>query len=403
MNNKNIDDYRKEIDRIDEQMVRLLGDRLEIVSKLVEDKIENNLPIFDSSREESILNRIMEKAQGNKFAPYIRDSYIGIMTTSKEMQQDIADERAESDVNSNSELFKEVQDGRACENGDFTVVYQGVPGSYGEEAMMQYFSNSKWNDSESAPSETHMSGNKMRSVSVKAFEDVFRTLEKGEADYGVLPVENSSTGSVAETMDLLAKYGFYITGEIELPISHNLLGVKGAKIEDVKQVFSHQQGFLQCSDFLEKYPHWLQVTLMNTAESAKRVADSNEMSLASISSKRAAEIYGLDVLAEGINGRKMNSTRFVVISKRLEVGQDADKISVMFTLSHKSGTLYHAIKTFADRGLNLMKIESRPWKDKNWEYLFFLDFEGNIREKGSQRAIGELKKGAGFFKLLGNY
>jgi chorismate mutase/prephenate dehydratase len=181
------------------------------------------------------------------------------------------------------------------------------------------------------------------------------------------------------------------------------LGVPGAKLTDVKEVYSHQQGFLQCSDFLAKYPEWLKITYINTAVSAKMVAEAGDKTLAAISSRRAGDMYGLEVLAAEINGQKHNCTRFVIFSKHLEMQSEANKVSVMFTLPHKSGTLYHAIKNLADRGINMLKIESRPAREKNWEYVFFIDFEGNLKETRSLKALNELKKESGYFRLLGNY
>lgn len=394
-----LDYLRQRIDEIDQYIMRLLELRFETVSQVAEYKLKNNMAIFDPDREKSILNRIMEKASSAEHADYIKETYISLMNISKNLQKDLIEKKTEDKHFS----IEDIVDGKivpldSLNKGKFKVVYQGVPGSYSEEALNVYFSGA----------EGFFTGGTSGSYSleienVAEFSEVCSKVENGEADYGILPIENSSTGSVTETIDLLAKGGFFINGEVDLPVRHYLLGVKGAKLSDIQKVYSHQQGFLQCGEFLSKYPDWLRIVYLNTASSAKMVAESGDKTLAAISSKRAAEIYGLDVLAAEINGLKRNSTRFVIFSKSFVDSGDSNKVSIMFALPHSSGTLYHSLKNLADRGLNMLKIESRPSKIKNWEYFFFVDFEGNLREQRVLRALTDLKKETGYFRVLGNY
>ena len=265
------------------------------------------------------------------------------------------------------------------------AAYQGIPGSFGEQAMMSYF------------------GSEADALPMDSFEGVFEAAACGKAEFGILPIENSSTGSINDVLDLLVKYDCYVCGEILIRVNHGLLGVKGALIDDITEVYSHPQGFLQCSEFLKQYGGWVRIAYINTAYSAKHVSEMNDRSKAAIAEKRNAEIYGLDVLNENINNSKVNFTRFIVISNKLKVTDDADKTSLAFTLKHRSGALFEAIGIFAGENINLLKIESRPIADVNFEYMFYVDFAGNISEEQVMRALEKMRASVEWFRLIGCY
>jgi chorismate mutase/prephenate dehydratase len=265
------------------------------------------------------------------------------------------------------------------------VAYAGTRGSYGEEASLSFFKGT----GELFP--------------CKTFDDVFEALNQGNADYGVLPIENSSTGSISTVYDLLSQYQYYIVGEEEVRVHHCLLAPKGANLQTIKEVYSHPQGFSQSQEFLNEYPQWQCIPHYNTAISAAYVAERNEPHLAAIASKRAGEIYDLLVLAEGINFSQTNVTRFVIISRELKFFNDPTRVSIAFHLPHRPGALYEIIGVFSVFSLNLCKIESRPLLNKNWEYLFFVDFTGNISQNTLANLIPIIQEKADYFQFLGYY
>lgn len=268
---------------------------------------------------------------------------------------------------------------------DKTVVFQGIQGSYSEEALNLYF------------------GDEVKSKNVLSFEDVFQDLNKGSSNYGVLPVENSSTGSIVDVFDLLAKNNCYIVGEELLKVDHCLMGIKGSTPGEIKEIYSHPQGFFQCREFLKNYPNCKHTPYYNTAISAKFVQESEDRTIAAIGSKRAAKLYGLEILKENINSNEFNSTRFIIIAKFLEFTDESNKTSIVFSLPHESGTLYKALTYFYENELNLLKIESRPMEDKPWEYMFFIDFAGNLKDANVKNALSKLEHYSTSFKTLGNY
>lgn len=263
--------------------------------------------------------------------------------------------------------------------------FQGVEGSFSHQALTEYF------------------GEEAEAVSFRSFRDVFEALDKGDISYGVLPLENSSTGGISEVYDLLGEYGFYIVGEKNIKVCHNLLGIRGADISEICEVYSHIQGFLQSKAFFEKHPEWKQVNYHNTAKSAQHVRNENSKTKACVASKKASEIYGLEILAENINDSDKNYTRFIVICRELEVSTQARKISIVATLPHKVGSLYSVLKHFADNDSSLMKIESRPILGKPWEYAFYIDFQGNMLDRKTKNIFKELAAEGVDYKFLGNY
>lgn len=265
------------------------------------------------------------------------------------------------------------------------IGYQGVKGSFSEEAMIEFF------------------GENQEAVNYEKFEDVFIGLANEQIDYGILPFENSCTGAITAVYDLLSKYGFYIVGEECIKIKQNLVGIKGTKIEDIEEVYSHPQGFEQSKVFLKEHDNFKLVYYYNTAISAKHVSNLKDRSKAAIASSRAAKIYGLEVIEKEINDNESNNTKFVIISKSLELSKDCNKMTVTFSLDNKAGTLYNLLGHFAKNQINMVKVESRPSKSNLWEYVLYVDLEGNIKDENVKDAINTIKKECKYFKLLGCY
>jgi len=264
------------------------------------------------------------------------------------------------------------------------VGHQGVSGSFSEEALFNYFPND------------------VEIQQYAQFEDVFIAIDAGEIHYGVVPIENSSTGAIAAVYDALNAYNCTIVGETYVKAIQNLLAVEGATIDGIQKVYSHPQGFEQSVTFLKPYD-WQLIPYYNTAKSAEYVKSQNDSTIAAIASKQAAEIYGLKILSENINCNKQNTTRFIIISKNQKVNNLCNKVSVVFSTKHKAGALFKALETFAKNDINLLKIESRPVKHTPWEYYFYIDFEGNVDEAPIKIALEQMKNDCHHFKLLGNY
>ena len=246
-------------------------------------------------------------------------------------------------------------------------------------------------------------GPQVNSLGAAWFGDVFLALQNGEADYAVLPVENTSTGSIRQVYDLLAQYAYAIVGEWQVKVEHCLAALPGVTMDGIQTVYSHEQGLQQCDRFLDSRRSWTRVPTLDTAGSAKQVAASGDRTAAAICSKRAARLYGLEILAEKVNHNAENTTRFVVVSPVMERREGRDKISALFTLPHQSGSLHEILTLFTVQGLNLMKLESRPIPGRNWEYLFFLDFSGDLSAPGMDGVLHELSQLASGMRILGNY
>lgn len=265
------------------------------------------------------------------------------------------------------------------------VGFQGVSGSFSEEALFLYFKEN------------------FQTVAVQEFEDIFKGIINNDFDYGILPLENSSTGAIAHVYDLLNENEVYIVGEIFLKVKHHLLALPEAVIEDIKEVYSHPQGFEQSRPFLKRYPLWKLIPHYNTAKSAELIMKTRDKTMAAIASLRAAEIYGLNILREGINTNSSNTTRFIILSKNLTIKEQSNKVSIVLATKHTAGSLYKVLKHFAENGINMLKIESRPIPDKPWEYFFYVDFEGNLEDDKILKTIDRIKEDSEYFKILGNY
>lgn len=266
-----------------------------------------------------------------------------------------------------------------------TVGYQGVSGAFSEQACQNFFSKD------------------VKAIGYPEFEDVYVALKNGDIDYGVLPIENSSTGAINDNYDLIRKYGFYIVGETAVNVNQCLMGVPGAKLEDIEEVYSHPQGLAQSSEFFFEHRKMSPMPYKDTAMAAKYVALEQNKTKAAIASSLACELYGLEMIQEAIQNDKTNKTRFMIVSRDFITPLNSDKVSVLFTLPHEVGSLYNMLQITTLYGVNLEKIESRPIKEENWNYYFYIDFTGNIREKKVSKAISELKEKASTFRVLGNY
>ena len=394
-----LNDLRAGIDEIDRKMLRLFAARMDKVSAIAEYKRAHERDVLDKAREDRVLAQT-EIIADQDLRRYAADFMRTLMDLSKKYQREYLARKQKQpiEISRNGEqdrkkdgVYSDVQvynDGhvsaRVSESG-VTVGIQGIPGSYSEEALRDYF------------------GENVNRKSYGNFADVFEALQAGEIEYGILPLENSSTGGVAEVYDLLCLYGFHIVGEKCVHVNHNLLAPVGAKIEDIREVYSHPQALLQCSNYLKKHPEWTYISCSNTAVSAKLVRDSGLFQRAAIGSLRAAELYGLDILERGISNKNDNYTRFIIIGNSLVLKPNNNKLSLALTLPHEPGSLYRTLSHFAENNLNMLKIESRPIREKNWEYLFYIDFEGNLLDQKVAKAVESIRANSSFFRLLGNY
>lgn len=371
-------ELRDRIDEIDRQLLPLFLERMDMTSKVADYKREHNMAILDKAREREVLESKLAMLTDKSRENDVYEFFSCVMSISRDAQT-----HALYGMDTVKKLDDLISFGERKENP--RIVYAGVEGAYAEQAAAEYFGE----DSDRRP--------------VHSFEDVLRAIESGKGDCGVVPVENSSTGSISETLDLLSKYNLYIIGEQYVEVNHCLLGNRGASIHDIKTIYSHEQGFLQSSEYLKRYPHIKREVYYNTAAAAEMVAKSGDISKAAIASRRNAELYGLDILAENINYSSKNTTRFLIIANRAVCEKDADKISAAFTLPHEAGMLHRVLATFAHGGLNLTRIESRPVREHNFEYRFFVDYTGNLADENVRRITENVIGQASEFRILGNY
>lgn len=379
-----LDLLRQQIDRIDREMVALYEERMEVCKGVGEYKLKVGKPILDTGREAEVLKSKAKLVSKPEMKPYVITFFENIMAQSRMLQSKITSTWSAAKEKSYNEYLEARSTHDWLPEND-RIIYQGQPGAYGEEATIQYFGE----DCDRTPA--------------RSFEGVFIAIREGLGGYGVLPIENSSTGSISDVYDLLGKYGCYIVGETVVHVQHCLAGIHGADIDGIHDVYSHEQGFLQCREFLKEHPHWNQNVELNTAASAKKVAKLNDPRKAAIASRRAADIYGLEVLADKINTNTHNYTRFVIVAEKPITTPAADKISVVFTTPHTEGALHRILSVFAANGLNLLKLESRPIPGKGWEYNFFADFAGNIHAESMDAVIHQLVDETLSFRVLGNY
>lgn len=368
---------RNKLDVIDKKIVKLFEERMDICGKVAETKIASGKAVYDAEREKQKLDAVSAMADSEFNQVAVRELFSQMMSISRKYQYSILAEHGRA-----MKLGFERLDQLPMEG--VRVVHQGVEGAYSHAAAIQYF------------------GEKAEIYHVARFEDAMKEVQLGNADYAVMPIENSSAGAVIDMYDLLTRYDNYIVAETFLPVNHALLGVPGAKLSDVKTVFSHPQALMQCSAFLNDNG-LKQISVENTAVAAKRVVEEGDKSQAAIASEIAGKLYGLELLKPFIQNNQGNTTRFVILANRKVYQKDADKISLCFELPHTSGSLYNMLGNFIFNHVNMMMIESRPIPGKNWEYRFFVDIEGNLQDAGVKNALRGIGAEAQNFKILGNY
>ncbi|AWK49935.1 bifunctional chorismate mutase/prephenate dehydratase [Clostridium beijerinckii] len=373
-----IDNYRNRIDEIDKEITKLFEDRMDTVINIANYKKTNNLPIFNRDREDEVIEKNVGYLKNNDYAEETRKFFISLMEVSRELQsRKILEAEKVIEKKVSLQETKDIKQGK--------IGFYGVPGSFTEEAMLKYFGSvEKPNDYDE-------------------FEDIFLAVKNDEIKYGILPIENSSTGAISQVYDLIYKYGFHIVGEECIKINQNLIGINGTTLDTIKEVYSHPQPIEQSTEFLKKHSDWKLIPFHSTAVSAKLISDLKDISKVAIASNRAASIYGLDIIEANINNQSDNSTRFIIISKNLETDQSCNKVSVVFSLEHKAGTLYKLLRHFAENNINMMKIESRPMEKGAWKYFLYIDFEGNIESEKVIKALKLIEQSSAYFKLIGGY
>ncbi len=376
-----LDQYRKEIDQIDQQLSALFLQRMQVTEQVGLYKQGEGIPVLDASRERQVLAQKVTLTDNPKEQGHLADLFQSIMAISRKQQRQLVDEVGEQ----NFATYRTAMDQVASPTSAPKVVYQGEPGAYSEEALTGYF------------------GEDVEREGLPWFEDVFQALKEGRGDYAVLPVENSSTGSIRQVYDLMAQYNYYLVGECQVKVEHCLMALPGVTLADIETVYSHEQGIMQCEKFLDGHRDWNRVATLDTAGSAKMVAETGDAKAAAICSRRAAKLYGLHILAESINHNQSNYTRFMVVAPRLELPEGRNKVSAMFRLAHQAGSLHEMLTICAVQGLNLLKLESRPILGQSWEYLFFVEFSGDLTQPHMDGIIKELCQLATEFRILGNF
>ena len=372
-------ELRKQIDSIDDQLVKLFVQRMSISAQVADYKKEHNLPTFVPAREREILQAVAAKA-GPEMANYTRVLYSMMFELSRSYQ---SKRNAKA-----SPLYNTITE--SIENTDKLfpqapmIACQGVEGAYSQIACEKMFKS---------PFIMYF----------KNFDGVFNAIEQGLCQYGILPIENSTAGSVKKVYDLMIHHNFSIVRTFRMKIDHNLIANPGAKLSDIKEIYSHEQAINQCSDFLKSMPGVQVIPVENTAVAANMVAQSGRTDIAAISSHACEELYGLKCLASSIQDEGNNRTRFICISKNMEIYPGSDKTSIMMILPHKPGALYRVLARMYVLGINVIKLESRPIPDRDFEFMFYFDLETSIYSEEFVQLMCELDDLCEEFKYLGSY
>ena len=370
---------RNEIDNIDDELVKLFGQRMDVAAQIADYKKENNLPILVPAREREKLVDVAEKA-GPEMANYTRVLYSMLFELSRSYQSKRND--------ATSPLYQRITQAIADTPSLFPqapmVACQGVEGAYAQIACEKMIKN---------PFIMYF----------KNFEGVFNAIEQGLCQYGILPLENSTAGSVKKVYDLMIHHNFSIVRTFRLKIDHNLLALPGAKMSDIKEIYSHEQAINQCSGFLNNLNGVKVIPVENTAVAASMVAQSGRKDVAALSSRSCEELYGLTCLASNIQDKGNNRTRFICISKNLEIYPGSDKTSIMMVLNHKPGALYKVLARLYVLGINVTKLESRPIPDRDFEFMFYFDLDTSIYSEEFVQLMCELDELCEEFKYLGSY
>lgn len=374
-----INELRNEIDHVDEKLVALFVERMNLSAKIADYKKDHHLPIYVPSREREKLQTVAELA-GENMSNYTRVLYSMLFELSRSYQNrrnilstPLHDTIVDS-IENTPKLFPQ----------NAIVACQGVEGAYAQIACEKMFKS---------PFIMYF----------KNFEGIFNAIEQGLCQYGILPLENSTAGSVKKVYDLMIHHNFSIVRTFRLKIDHNLLANPGTKLSDIKEIYSHEQAINQCADFLNTIAGVKIIPVENTAVAAKAVAESGRTDVAAISSRNCQELYNLVCLAESIQDKGNNRTRFICISKKLEIYPGADKTSIMMVLSHKPGALYKVLARMYALGINVTKLESRPIPDRDFEFMFYFDLETSIYSEEFVQLMCELDDMCEEFKYLGSY
>lgn len=372
-------DLRGQIDAIDDELVKLFGQRMEVAAQIADYKKENNLPIFVPSREREKLLDVATKA-GPDMENYTRVLYSMLFELSRSYQSkrniktSALHQQITQAIENTPKLFPQAP----------MVACQGVEGAYSQIACEKMFKS---------PFIMYF----------KNFEAVFNAIDQGLCQYGILPLENSTAGSVKKVYDLMIKHNFSIVRTFRLKVDHNLLAKKGAKLDAIREIYSHEQAINQCADFLGGLKNVKIIPVENTAVAAKMVAQSDRSDVAALSSRNCAELYGLECLAASIQDKGNNRTRFICISKNMEIYPGSDKTSIMMVLNHKPGALYKVLARLYVLGINVTKLESRPIPDRDFEFMFYFDLETSIYSEEFVQLMCELDELSEEFKYLGSY
>ena len=371
-------EIRNEIDGIDAKIVELYEKRMEVCKKVAQYKIETGKKVFDKVREEEKIKKVKSLATNDFNKMGVEELFEQIMSMSRKLQYQMLEENGQT-----AKLpfigVEQLYEKKA------RVVFQGAEGAYSHLAMQQYFKD------------------EVDSFHVETFREAMSAIDEGSADFAVLPIENSTAGIVSEIYDLLVEFENYIVGEQIIKIEHCLLGLPGTTMDDIQSVYSHPQSLMQSARFLGQHSSWQQIGMKNNAFAAAKIVEDQDKSQVAIASELAAKIHGLEILKRGVNHSETNSTRFIIVTNQKIFKKDANKISICCELQHESGSLYRMLSHFIYNNLNMCKIESRPIEDRNWEYRFFIDFEGNLADSGVRNALRGLRDESRNMKILGNY
>lgn len=374
-----ISELRKQIDLVDDTLVKCFVERMHLSAQVADYKKEHHLPIYVPAREREILLDVAQKA-GPDMANYTRVLYSLLFEISRSYQNKCNTkttplyQQISNSIESTPRLFPQAP----------MVACQGVEGAYSQIACEKIFKS---------PFIMYF----------KNFEGVFSAIEKGLCQYGILPIENSTAGSVKKIYDLMIQHNFSIVRSFRQKIDHNLLANPGAKIEDIKEIYSHEQAINQCSDFLQNLSGVRIIPVENTAVAAKSVAQSGRLDVAALSSHACETLYGLKSLADSVQDKGNNRTRFICISKNLEIYPGADKTSIMMVLPHKPGALYKVMARLYALGINVIKLESRPIPERDFEFMFYFDLETSVYSEEFVQLMCELEDLCESFKYLGSY
>lgn len=369
---------RAQLDDIDRDIVDLFQKRMALCGEVAHHKIETNKPVYDKAREAEKISAARAQVNTEFEKQAVEEIFTQLMAISRRYQYQLLEQNGKSIQTG----FRPVP---SLPMTGIKVVYQGVEGAYSHAATLQYF------------------GDDVDAFHVKTWEDAMKAVEDGQADYAVIPIENSSAGAVSDNYDQLIKHSNVIVAEIQISVSHALLGLPGAAESDIQSVYSHPQALMQCSEFLNSHRKWRQISVENTAVAAKKIIEDNDITQAAVASETAGRLYGLTTLHPSINHNKDNTTRFIILAKEHIYRQDAGKLSICFELPHKSGSLYNMLGNFIYNGVNMVMIESRPIQGRNWEYRFFVDIEGNLSDASVQNALKSISEEASNMWILGNY